>query len=153
MDSQSPRADLVDDGISRLRSVGARVTKPRRAVLEALASAGPHPDAEALAKAARQIDSSVHLATVYRTLDALEDLGVITHIHLGHGRSTYHLPSEMHHHAVCTECGVVIEIADEPLGRLADEVRSVHGFVLDTLHFALVGRCARCLPEEQDAVD
>jgi Fe2+ or Zn2+ uptake regulation protein len=144
MGSASPTVDLVDDALRRLRAAGGRITSSRRAVLEALVTSPHHPDAETLATAARRIDPNVHLATVYRTLDTLEQLGVISHVHLGHGRSTYHLCSDLHHHAVCNGCGAVTELDGAPMRRLADAVLATHGFVVDTYHFALVGTCARC---------
>ena len=144
MDSPSPGVDLVGDAVDRLRGAGGRITSARRAVLHALATLPHHPDAETIAAAARAIDPGVHLATVYRTLDALERLGVIQHVHLGHGRSTYHLATEAHHHAVCDGCGLVIELDDGPLRALAADVETTHGFRVDTHHFALVGTCSAC---------
>jgi Fe2+ or Zn2+ uptake regulation protein len=140
----SPSADVVEDALRCLRAAGGRVTSSRRAVLEALVTSEHHPDAESLAAAARRIDPNVHLATVYRTLDTLEQLGVITHVHFGHGRSTYHLAGDTHHHAVCNGCGMVLELDGGPLDELADAIRAVHGFEVDSHHFALVGRCATC---------
>lgn len=144
MGSPHPDADLVARAVELLRAAGGRITSARLAVLAALVDAPHHPNAESIGAAAKQTDPSVHLATVYRTLDALERLGVVSHVHLGHGRSTYHLSSEAHHHAVCDGCGAVIELDDAPLLALAESVRSTHGFSVDTRHFALVGRCHVC---------
>jgi Fur family ferric uptake transcriptional regulator len=86
----------------------------------------------------------VHLSTVYRSLDAFERLGVVTHVHLGHGRATYHLAEELHHHAVCEGCGAVVELPDDLLGAVVHRVRGEFGFEVDAHHFALSGRCAAC---------
>jgi Fe2+ or Zn2+ uptake regulation protein len=144
MGSASPSADLIDDVIDRIRAAGGRVTPSRRAILEALVSSPHHPDAETLADAARRIDPKLHVATVYRTLDTLQEMGIINHVHFGHSRSTYHLSTDAHHHAVCEQCGTVTEIDSQPWERLSQEILTKHGFRVDTHHFALVGLCANC---------
>lgn len=144
MGSASPSTDLIDEVLDRIRAAGGRITPSRRAVLTALVRSPHHPDADTLAEAAREIDPKIHVATVYRTLDTLQEMGVINHVHFGHGRSTYHLSTDIHHHAVCDLCGAVTEVDSAPLQRLADDVFSSHGFEVNTHHFALVGRCANC---------
>jgi Fur family ferric uptake transcriptional regulator len=92
-------------------------------------------------------DADAHRATVYRTLDRLEELGVVSHVHLGHGPSTFHLDhveGRPHHHAVCSSCGAVVEVPTGALDALADGLRSEYGFELSSQHFALSGRCSSC---------
>ena len=131
--------------LTLLRAEGGRVTVARRAVLTAVLQAShAHVSAEELAAAVHAEDPSVHLSTVYRTLDALEQLGVVTHVHLGHGRAIYHLTDELHHHAVCEACGDVVQLPDSVFGDLHATLQRSWGFALDAHHFALVGRCAAC---------
>ena len=128
-----------------LRQGGGRVTVARRAVLAALLDGTRrHLSAEEVAAAVRAENPAVHLSTVYRTLDALERLGVVTHVHLGHGRAIYHLTDELHHHAVCEDCGDVLQLPDTIFGDVEATLRRSWGFALDAHHFALVGRCAAC---------
>ena len=128
-----------------LREGGGRVTTARRAVLSALLEgARRHVSAEELAAALHADNPAVHLSTVYRTLDALEQLGVVTHVHLGHGRAIYHLTDELHHHAVCEACGDVLQLPDSIFGDVQATLRDSWGFDLDAHHFALVGRCTTC---------
>ena len=128
-----------------LREGGGRVTTARRAVLSALLEgARRHVSAEELAAAVHADNPAVHLSTVYRTLDALEQLGVVTHVHLGHGRAIYHLTDELHHHAVCEACGDVLQLPDSIFGDVQATLRESWGFALDAHHFALVGRCTTC---------
>ena len=145
----------ADDILSLLRAQGDRVTTSRRAVVEALVAGDHHVTADELvarvtdrAGGGSGGDAEAHRATVYRTLDRLQELGVVRHVHLGHGPSTYHLDdhggAEPHHHAVCTSCGAVVEVRVDSLDALADELRAAYGFELDPLHFALNGRCAAC---------
>lgn len=129
--------------VDGLRRSGLRVTKARRAVCTVLAEAGGHEHLTAADVADRA--GRVDLSTVYRTLDALEGIGLVRHVHLGHGPGAYHVaPVDDHHHLVCDSCGVTVDV---PMEDLADSIRSVtrpHGFVADGAHFAIVGRCAGC---------
>ena len=79
--------DRSAEALNRLRRVGGRVTPQRRIVIEALIDAHPHPSAEDVAERIAEVAPEIHLSTVYRTLNTLTDLDVITHVHLDHGRS------------------------------------------------------------------
>ena len=141
-----------DDGrleraLQQLRARGGRVTSARRAVLSALLDHQEHASAEGLAEVVHASHPDVHLSTVYRTLDAFEQLGVVTHVHLGHGRAIYHLTDEIHHHAVCEQCGTVVQLPLALFAQLHHRLLDEFGFDVDAHHFALVGRCARCLAD------
>ena len=137
---------MVDEAaiLDRLRAAGGRVTGPRRAVVAALLAADDHVTADDLAAAVQAADPDIHLSTVYRTLDALEQLGVVDHVHLGHGRAVYHLADDPHQHLVCEACGDVIEVPDDLFAEVAQQVRRAYGFRLRPNHFAVVGRCEGC---------
>lgn len=135
------QAEAVLDG---LRASGVRITAPRRAVVTALVDSADHITADELAALVAAAEPDVHLSTVYRTLDALEKLGVVTHVHMGHGRAVYHLTDRMHQHAVCEDCGAVVELPDDVLHDVQQRLRRETGFEVDPHHFALVGRCQHC---------
>ena len=139
---------MTDGGVERIlgrmRAGGGRVTAARRAVVGALVGAGGHVTAEELAAAVQANDPDVHLSTVYRTLDALEQLGVVDHVHLGHGPAVYHLTEEAHHHLACEACGAVIEVPANVFAPVTRRLATDYGFVIDRHHFAVVGRCAAC---------
>ena len=134
----------TDDILSLLRSRGDRVTASRRAVVEALLAGDHHATADEIAARVAAAHPEVHRATVYRTLDRLGELGVVTHVHMGHGPSTFHLNDRPHHHAVCSSCGAVVEVPLDALDDLAARLRTEHGFELSPQHFALSGRCRFC---------
>jgi len=127
-----------------LRANGVRVTVPRRAILESLVATGPHVTAEDLAAHVRARHPEVHESTVYRTLDRLGTLGVVDHVHLGHGRAVFHVPGEAHQHLHCDSCGTVVEAPDELFAGVVRAVEERYGFELDLDHFALGGRCRAC---------
>jgi Fur family transcriptional regulator, ferric uptake regulator len=135
----------VEEVLGLIRRRGGRVTGTRRAVVTALlAGRGEHLSAEDVAARVQAARPEVHLSTVYRTLEALEDLGVASHVHLGHGPSTYHLAVEAHHHAVCDGCGRVVELPVDLFDEVARQVADSTGFQIDPAHFALPGRCRSC---------
>ena len=134
----------VDDLVGRLRRRGVRVTAPRRAVLESLVALGSHVTAEALHEDARRRHPALSASSVYRTMELLHDVGIVTHVHLGHGPAEYHLADEHHVHAVCEACGAVAEVPDGVAAGFAERVAAELGFDLDLGHFALTGRCRRC---------
>ena len=133
------RADRLERVLALLRANGGRVTSPRRAILEALIGHGEHPTAEQLTAAVQARQPDVHESTVYRFLDDLERLGVVDHVHLGHGPAVYHFSDDTHHHLVCQTCGRVVEV-----GWLIEELRvSLFAQVLGTSGPVSVPRITR----------
>jgi len=137
----------LDTVLDALRARGSRITAPRRAVIETLIAGGGHLSAEDVADALVDHEPPIHLSTVYRTLEALEDLGIITHAHVGHGRAIYRLAGDPHLHAECDTCGRIIHVAPDALDALAATLADEQGFELQTSHFSLLGRCASCRAE------
>ena len=127
-----------------LRARGYRLTPQRQLVLEAVASLG-HATPEEIGTEVRKTAAAVNISTVYRTLELLEELGLVTHTHLGHGAPTYHVASDDDHvHLVCRECGAVAESSPAVIGGLVDELARTEGFAVDVAHFAIFGRCRAC---------
>jgi Fur family transcriptional regulator, ferric uptake regulator len=140
-------AELVEHVGGLLRARGERMTGPRKAVLAVLASSGAHLGAEDVVARVALVDASVHRASVYRTLDALCDLGVVQHVHIGHGATAYHLVhgGDVHVHAQCSSCGAVVDLPADVLESAGARMRQESGFVLDATHVALSGTCAGCV--------
>ena len=130
--------------LALLRARGGRVTTCRRAILETFLGAGGHITAEALTARVQGAQPDVHESTVYRFLDELERLGVVDHVHLGHGPAVYHLASDAHHHLVCDRCGAVEEVPDEVFADLQRRLQADFGFALQPRHFAVTGHCRAC---------
>jgi Fur family ferric uptake transcriptional regulator len=132
------------DWQSELRSRGYRLTPQRQLVLDAVRELG-HATPDEIAGAVQAKAPSVNLSTVYRTLDVLEDVGLITHTHLGHGAPTYHPADESDHvHLVCTACDDIIAVPAEAVEQLVGSLRDLNGFEVDVTHMAMHGRCAGC---------
>lgn len=151
VDQQVAPDELVAAVAARLRARGERMTGPRRAVLTTLARCTGHLSAEDVVTAVADSDPSVHRASVYRTLEALSALGVVQHVHVGHGGTAYHLVVDPgpHLHAHCRICGAVHDLPRGLLNDVAAVLARSHAFVLDAGHVALSGTCADCRPHDR----
>jgi Fur family ferric uptake transcriptional regulator len=123
----------------QLRARGYRVTPQRQLVLEAVARLG-HATPEDVGAEVRQAARGVNISTIYRTLELLEQLGMVTHAHLGHGAPTYHLAVDADHvHLVCRSCGKISEVS--PVVTALNEEQD---FETDVGHLTVFGRCGQC---------
>lgn len=134
----------LDEILALLRADGGRITPARRAVVATLLGGDQHLSADDIAAQIQAALPDVSISTVYRCLDALERLGVVEHVHLGHGPSRYHLSDRHHVHLLCRRCGRVIEVPPDYLRDLSARLDSDHGFTLEPRHFALLGTCTDC---------
>ena len=129
----------------RLRERGLRWTPQRRTVIEVLAESDGHITAADLVDRCRVRHPSTIPSTVYRTLDVLEELGLVRHAHGADGREEFHvLPSQEHGHLHCAECGATWEIDVIRAAAIAQALRAADGFEIDIGHVTLVGRCESC---------
>jgi Fur family ferric uptake transcriptional regulator len=137
--------------IEELRERGYRLTPQREMIVEAIAHAGHHVTAEEVFEQVQARTSAVNVATVYRTLDLLVDLGLVSRADLGGGKVCYasvnHGP---HCHLVCKQCGCIIEADHDLIAPLEDRLRQKHGFFADLHHFAISGLCAGCNSNSQE---
>jgi Fur family ferric uptake transcriptional regulator len=87
----------------------------------------------------------VNISTVYRTLELLKKLGLVYEINLGEGRIRYHAEkSGHHHHLVCQNCGLEIDIDEATLSPLRETLLRDYGFSAELRHVAIFGLCKRC---------
>lgn len=129
----------------RLRARGMRMTPQRQLVLEAvrrLEHATPDQVFEAV--------PGVDLTTVYRTLETLEQIGLLAHTHLGHGAPSYRLAEDDHIHVVCHHCNAVVDVPSGLIEDLDRQLRDDRGFRLDRSHLTIFGTCADCLAGHDD---
>ncbi len=134
--------------VQTLKEQGHRLTPQRQLILEAIEASEGHVSAESVhARVAAQFPQ-VNISTVYRTLELLQNLGMVTHTHFDDGVAKYHLASlAAHQHMVCRRCGDEREIDVRVLDPLDQHLREQYGFAADLAHFAIVGLCARCAAE------
>jgi len=128
----------------QLRARGYRVTPQRQLVLEAISKLD-HATPEEICVQVQETARGVNISTIYRTLELLEQIGMVTHTHLGHGAPTYHLATDSDHvHLVCRDCGRVTEVSPDTIRGLITALEDQHGFETDVGHLTVFGRCAEC---------
>jgi Fur family ferric uptake transcriptional regulator len=129
-----------------LHAHGMRWTPQRRALLELLFESEGHVTGAELLERARARDPETQPSTVYRTLDAIEEIGLVVHSHAADGREEYHvLPHDKHGHLSCEMCGGSWELTTDEARDLAADLLATRDFELDVSHLTLVGRCSGCV--------
>ncbi|HEX7739581.1 MAG TPA: Fur family transcriptional regulator [Marmoricola sp.] len=132
----------MSDWQARLRESGHRLTPQRELVLRAVETLG-HATPDEVYAEVRKHSESINLSTIYRTLELLDDIGLIHHAHLSDRAPTYHSAGGHEHvHLVCRRCHAVISIGQEraeaALAPLVDD------FTPDYGHLTIFGVCANC---------
>lgn len=119
---------------------GLRMTEPRRIIARVLSTSEDHPDAEELHRRANSMDSSISLATVYRTVKLFEDAGIIQAHDFRDGRARYEeVPDEHHDHLIDVKSGKVVEFHSDEIERLQEEIANKLGYRLVDHRLELYG--------------
>ena len=119
---------------------GLRMTEQRRTIARVLSSAEDHPDAEELHRRANELDNSISLATVYRTVKLFEESGIIERHEFRDGRARFEeVPSEHHDHLIDVKSGDVVEFHSEEIERLQVEIAERLGYRLVDHRLELYG--------------
>lgn len=130
------------DWRTTLREKGYRLTPQRELILNAVDALGHATPDEVLAEVRTHSDA-VNVSTVYRTLEVLEELGLIRHAHISDRAPTYHSVrgDHEHFHLVCRECHKVISVGPDVLQPLLDRLKADQGFTPDVGHLTVFGTC------------
>lgn len=123
-----------------------KITKQRRAVLEAFLGSEEHVSAEDLYKIVSAKEPKIGLATVYRTLALLTESGLAAELDFGDGQKRYERNYEQghHDHMICTQCGKIIEFHNSLIEKLQEDVAREHGFEMTTHKLDMFGICQDC---------
>lgn len=145
MSPAKPLSEPWSGVADRFRRRGLRWTPQRRTVVEVLAETDGHVTGAELIERCRDRDPQTIPSTVYRTLDVLEELGLVRHGHGADGREEFHVsPGVEHGHLYCAECGQSWEIRTPQADAIVRAFRRADGFEVDLSHVTVVGRCAEC---------
>ncbi len=124
---------------------GLRLTRSRMAVLEVLAATTEHLKVAEVHRRAQEIDSRIGLASIYRTMELLERLRLVKHVHMEHRHRHYARLIEHHgHHLVCNGCGLVVEFSDCQLERLTRILARRTKFRIEGHCVEFFGQCRKC---------
>lgn len=145
-------SELVEQAQKLFRRSGMRLTPQRRIILEVLDHSETHLDAEGVYRQARACDPNISLATVYRTLAALRELGLVHQRHLTPDgqRGYYETADQQHYHFTCTSCGRVIEFDTPLMHQMQKELADEMGVRVVQARLYLEGYCAVCDDEMQE---
>jgi Fur family ferric uptake transcriptional regulator len=133
------------DVSSRLSELGYRLTPQRLMVVRAVEEADSHISAEEIYLQIRARYPHMNISTVYRTLELLSEVGLVTETDMGDGRVRYHsIGKGHHHHLVCQKCGEIIDVEESMLSQLWGEIGQRYGFKVNMKHLAFFGLCAKC---------
>jgi Fe2+ or Zn2+ uptake regulation protein len=127
------------------REAGRRLTSQRCLILDVLRESDEHLDAEDVHDRAKSRSPGLSLATVYRTLTLLKDMGLVEEHRLGEGHSHYEaVQEEPHYHFTCRRCGKVIEFDAPVVAKIKRDVCEREGVKVTDAHLHLTGYCADC---------
>jgi Fur family ferric uptake transcriptional regulator len=133
------------DIVRKLSEKGYRLTPQRIMIVSAIEDSDGHISAEEIYAQVVAKYPHVNISTVYRTLELLKQLGLVTETDFGEGRVRYHPAGKgHHHHLVCTECGTVIDLDESLLSSLESMLLREYKFSADLKHLAIFGRCVKC---------
>lgn len=117
-----------------------RVTPQRALIVETIMESSDHPDADLIYRRAIQKDSSVSVATTYRTLNLLEEAGILRKLNMQDGKVRYEIEREDHNHLVDVENERIHEFKDERLGALMREIVGKMGYDVESFRVEVVGK-------------
>ena len=127
-----------------LREKGYRLTPQRELVLRAVEQLG-HATPDEVHVAVQEHSAAVNISTVYRTLELLEELGLVRHAHITDRAPTYHSTATPSHvHLVCRNCKKIIEVDPVVIEPMTSTLHERHGFTTDVGHLTIFGTCADC---------
>ncbi len=133
----------VENVIQQLRDEGYRLTPQRLAILEAISADHSHPTAEEVHQQVSADQPTLSLATVYKTLHILEELGAVTELQVG-GSSHYESAPQLHPHLICVECHTIIDLPPDTMMPLSEEVLDDVGFHPQRYEVNVYGLCSQC---------
>ena len=114
-------------------------------ILRAVEEAASHISAEEIYAQVHAHYPQMNISTVYRTLELVKKLGLVTETDMGDGRVRYHCMGKgHHHHLVCQKCGEIIDVEESIVSPLWAEIQRKYNFKVDMKHVAFFGLCPRC---------
>ena len=136
-----------DQMVQTLKESGHRPTPQRMMILSAVRHSSGHIAATEILKQVKVSYPYIDMSTVYRTLDMLKQMRLVSETHMGGDQHSYEwIEPERHHHLVCMKCDQVIQLDDRFVGALSSEIVESYGFEADIDHLALFGVCRECRP-------
>ena len=133
-----------------IASRGLKATRQRDLIVDTFFSTEGHLSVDELLEKAKQRDTTLGAATVYRTMKILTDAGLASARHFEGGQTRYEAALDRHHHdhLICTSCGAIVEFENERIEELQDRVAGEHDFTVTHHKMELYGLCGECRARE-----
>jgi Fur family transcriptional regulator, peroxide stress response regulator len=128
----------------QIKSRGLKLTPQRCAIYEILAARSDHPTAEEIYRTVKRAYPMISQNTVYYTISALKDAGLVSEVNLGHQHARFDANLERHHHLVCLGCQKIEDIYEAGLNRLKLAPRNRRGFAIQGHRVEFQGYCGSC---------
>ena len=136
-----------------LKESGHRMTPQRLMVLSAVRNAGGHVTASDILEEVKRSYPYMDVSTVYRTLNVLKQMRLVSETHMGEGEHSYEwIQRKRHHHIICRSCHRVTRLDHKYLENLGTEILDDYGFEADIDHLAIFGLCRRCQRKSRDSL-
>jgi Fur family ferric uptake transcriptional regulator len=141
---------MNDENIKVIKQSGFRITPQRQIILDVLHEAGGHCTPEEVYQRVQTKSSAINRTTIYRTLEFLVRLGLVTTAHVQGNQVIYELASEHpHHHLVCQQCDKVDMIDHTMVESMFTSLENQSGYKINSDHLVLFGICPHCQTSEQ----
>jgi Fur family ferric uptake transcriptional regulator len=135
----------ADEIVKKLKQRGERLTIQRRLVIETLCESGDHVTVHEVRQYLQQQGTDLNEPTVYRILQWLKELEVVSQTDLGQSGIVYQLIDDHpHHHLVCLACGEIMDVDDSVIAPLREHLRRAYDFEPRIDHMAIFGLCRNC---------
>ncbi|KUJ90415.1 MAG: Fur family transcriptional regulator, peroxide stress response regulator [Thermoanaerobacter sp.] len=137
-------SDIMEEAAALLKQKGLKVTPQRLAILNLLRNSKEHPTAETIYKKLASDFPTMSLATVYKTLEVLKNMGLIQELNVGEGSFRYDANTNSHPHVVCISCGKVEDLDESLLKDVLEEVSQHTDYKLVEQKLYFYGYCPAC---------
>lgn len=134
---------MSDSLLQKCLARNIRMTSQRGTIIKVIEQSEDHPDVDLLYRRSVELDNTISIATVYRTMKLLEEAGVVERLEFGDGRARYEESGDHHEHLVDVETGEVIEFFDAELEEMKRAIAEKMGYVLVDHRLELFGRKKR----------
>jgi Fur family peroxide stress response transcriptional regulator len=138
------QATVYDQTITKLKEAGIRVTPQRIAIIQYLIASTAHPTAEQIHDDLAANFPHMSVATVYNNLGLLTDLGLVEEMNVADTAVHFDFPLQPHYHAVCTNCGKIVDFSDPQLSEVQAHAAKETGFKVTAHHLEVYGLCPEC---------
>ncbi len=135
---------VLKEAIATLKSSGVRITPQRHAILEYLIESMSHPTADEIFKALEDNFPNMSVATVYNNLRVFKEAGLVKELTYGDASSRFDWVTTEHYHAICEECGKIVDFYYPILNEVESVAQHVTGFKVNSHRMEVYGICLEC---------